>query len=151
SVPAPDAQAVPHSVPLAQSVPPPDAQAVPLAAQSAPPWSVPSWQSAPLAGQQPVPPAGGYGGGAQAGPWPYGPTAPGSRPGHRTGPATPAKEDPGLSLSYFSPPRRHRPRRARRWSARPRQVAPGAPPPESAAYAAGLPAEFADANRHGSK
>jgi hypothetical protein len=98
SVPASDAQAVP----LVQSVPPPDAQAVPqsdpLAAQSAPPWSVPSWQSAPLAGQQPVPPAGGYGGGAQAGPWSYGPTAPGSPPG----PPDNGKKNRGILIAIIS-------------------------------------------------
>jgi hypothetical protein len=92
TTPSPEAVPVPspswHSVSPAQSNPPPAAWSVPpqsVPPQSVPPWSVPSWQSAPqappLAGQQPVPPAGGHGGGAQAGPWSYGPTAPGGPPG----------------------------------------------------------------------
>jgi len=108
SVSPPAAQAVPPSNPLApqsvplqsvpvQSVPP---QSVPV--QSVPPWSVPSWQSAqqapPLAGQQPVPPAGGYGGGAQAGPWSYGPTAPGGPPG----PPDNRKKNRGIPIAIIS-------------------------------------------------
>ena len=108
SVPPPAAQAVPPSNPVTpQSVPPQSVppqsipQSVPLQSvppQSGPPWSVPSWQSAPLAGQQPAPPAGGYGGGAQAGPWSYGPTAPGGPPG----PPDNHKKNRGILMAIIS-------------------------------------------------